>query len=255
MSLPTAELTSAWATIDGLRIHTRCSAAPVAGRLPIVLVHGLSVSSRYMVPVARRLAFEYPVFAPDLPGFGKSEHPKRVLSIPELAGALASWMDAFGIGRAALLGNSMGCQVIAELALRWPARAARLIFTGPTIDRHARTMPAQAARLAADILHEPISSIATQARDYWACGLRRTVGTLRHALADRVEHKLPLLGMPALVVRGTDDTIAPQPWVDEFTRLLPRGRLVVLASPHAVNYDAPDALARAVLAFLAAGAE
>ena len=39
------------------------------GLLPIVLVHGLSVSSRYMVPVARRLAPHRDVYAPDLPGF------------------------------------------------------------------------------------------------------------------------------------------------------------------------------------------
>ncbi len=39
---------------------------------PVVLVHGLGVSSRYMLPTLALLAPRYRVFAPDLPGFGHS---------------------------------------------------------------------------------------------------------------------------------------------------------------------------------------
>src|SRR4051812_29858976 len=45
------------------------------GRPPVVLVHGLVISSRYMVPLARALAPDFPVYAPDLPGFGESGGP------------------------------------------------------------------------------------------------------------------------------------------------------------------------------------
>jgi 2-hydroxy-6-oxonona-2,4-dienedioate hydrolase len=40
-------------------------------------VHGLVVSSRYMVPLAEVLACWFDVYAPDLPGFGRSEKPSR----------------------------------------------------------------------------------------------------------------------------------------------------------------------------------
>ncbi len=56
----------------------------------VVLVHGLVVSSRYMVPTAERLAPHCRVFAPDLPGFGGSEKPPRVLDVAGLSDALSA---------------------------------------------------------------------------------------------------------------------------------------------------------------------
>jgi 2-hydroxy-6-oxonona-2,4-dienedioate hydrolase len=249
---PLENMQSVWATIGGLPGHARVSVTPAPPDLaPVVLVHGLSVSSRYMVPTARCLAPYRRVYAPDLPGFGKSTHPERILNIAELADALAAWLDFFKLGRVVLLGNSMGCQIIVDFALRWPERVERLILVGPTVDRRGRTLLEQARRLLVNVPREPISSIVTQARDYWACGLRRTIGTMRRALEDRIEEKLPRLGMPTLVARGANDPIAPQRWCEELAWLLPDGRLAVIAqAPHATNYDAPMALTRLVLAFL-----
>jgi pimeloyl-ACP methyl ester carboxylesterase len=252
MLAPPEQLHSIWTMFDGLRAYARVSAAPAQpGRLPIVLVHGLSVSSRYMAPIARRLAPYHPVYAPDLPGFGKSERPDAILDICALADALARWMDFWGLERAALLGNSMGCQIIADLAMRYPGRVTHAILIGPTVDRCARTLLAQASRLLINITHEPIASILTQGRDYWICGLHRTVATFRRALEDRIEDKLPAMRFPTLVARGAYDPIAPERWCAELARWLPDGRLVVIPhAPHAANYDAPAALARIVLEFL-----
>ncbi len=112
--------------MGGLRLHALASVDPVpAGRAPVVLVHGLGVSSRYMRPLARHLATDFRVHAPDLPGFGRSDKPRRVLSIPELADRLAAWMEAAGPRRASLVGNSLGCEILVELALRHPERVER----------------------------------------------------------------------------------------------------------------------------------
>jgi 2-hydroxy-6-oxonona-2,4-dienedioate hydrolase len=54
------------------------------------------------------------LYAPDLPGFGRSSKPRKVLEMVELADALAAWMARIGLPRAAMIGNSMGCQVIVE---------------------------------------------------------------------------------------------------------------------------------------------
>lgn len=249
---PAGKLTSVWALLDGLRVHGRIATHAPADQTPVVLVHGLSVSSRYMVPTGTRLAPYYRVYAPDLPGFGRSEHPRRVLDLPELTDALVRWMEIYGVPRAAMVGNSMGCQIIADLGVRYPWLLERAVLVGPTIDRHGRTMVEQARRLLVDCFHESPASILTQARDYLACGPRRTLGTLRYALEDRIEDNLRQVRVPVLVVRGANDPIAPQPWAEELTRLLPRGRLAVLrGAPHASNYDAPAALAGLVRAFMA----
>src|SRR5205807_1247146 len=119
----TERLKSKWDLVEGQRIYARISVNPVPEDRPtIVLVHGLSVSSHYMVPLARALAPYYHIYAPDLPGYGKSPKPAHVLNITEMADILAAWMRAMGLQQAVLLGNSLGCQTIMKFALRYPER-------------------------------------------------------------------------------------------------------------------------------------
>lgn len=73
-----------------------------------------------------------------------------MLDLPELADVLCQWMDAVRIERATMLGNSFGCQIIAELAMRHPKRLERAILQGPTVDRHARTLSQQLWRFLLD---------------------------------------------------------------------------------------------------------
>ena len=222
------------------------------GQAPIVLVHGLGVSSRYMTPTARRLAPRFPVYAPDLPGFGRSERPDRVLSVSGLAAILARWMQAMALERAVLLGNSLGCQIIVDLAIRYPERVGWVVLVGPTRDPAAPSLLRQFGRLLLDIPREPLLLDLIQAWAYMRAGPRRTFHTARAMVRDPIEAKLPLVRQPALVVRGGRDPIVSQRWAEEATRLLPRGRLVVVpGAAHAVNYNAPTALVDAVCDFLA----
>ena len=114
-------MTGRWITAGGVRMFARVGTRrPRCPAPSVVMVHGLVISSLYMVPSARLLAEDYPVLAPDLPGFGRSGKPDRVLDVPELADALAAWMEAVGLASAALVANSLGCQVVADLAVRRP---------------------------------------------------------------------------------------------------------------------------------------
>lgn len=63
----------------------------------MVFVHGLAVSGRYFVPTMRALAQRYTCRAVDLPGFGRSDAPRQVLSVTGLADALAAWLRANGL--------------------------------------------------------------------------------------------------------------------------------------------------------------
>jgi pimeloyl-ACP methyl ester carboxylesterase len=217
----------------------------------VVLVHGLGVSSRYLAPTGRLLADEFPVYAPDLPGFGKSERPRHTLRIGELAEALVAWMDAAGLESASLLGNSLGSQIIVEAALRHPRRVSRLVLVGPTMDPHARTAVRQVLRLLRDVPYERLSLAAVVAWDYLTCGPLRLWRTLRDALQDPIEDKLPRVSQPTLVVRGGRDPIVPQRWGETVAGLFPNGRLMVIPEgAHAVNYSTPQALADGVREFL-----
>lgn len=246
-------LKSVWTNVSGVSMHARLSETPVPEDTPtVVLVHGLSVSSGYMVPTALRLAPYYHVYVPDLPGFGKSAKPAHILTVPELAGALAGWMEAMKLPPAVLLGNSLGCQVIVDLALKCPARVTHAVLVGPTMDPRGRTVHQEAFRVILNMLREPFSFWFVAGSEYLAAGLRRTVRTLKYAFADRMEEHLPLVQVPTLIVRGERDPIAPQRWVEDANRLLPHSQLVVVRGmPHAVNYNSPEKLVSIVRSFLA----
>ena len=252
-------LASKWADVAGMRMHARVAIRQPPRDVPtIVLVHGIGVSGRYMVPTALRLAPIANVYVPDLPGFGLSAKPSDILGVPALADALAAWMGVMKLPRAALLGNSFGCQIIAELGVRHPGLIDRVVLQGPTIDPRARRATSQLLRWMLNSPFEPRASIKPSLgsivrQDYRDAGVRRVIGTFRHALRDRIEDKLPRLEVPALVVRGARDPIVPQRWAEEATRLLPHGRLAVVAgAAHTMNFTSPDALARVVRAFIEA---
>ena len=145
MSEPFKSFDSSWPDVHALRMHTRISTSPPTppAAPPIVLVHGLGVSSRYLAPTAERLTTGFKVFVPELPGFGQSDKPRQTFNVPELTDVLAAWLAAVGLDRAMFLGNSLGCQVIVDLAARYPQCVSRAILVGPTVDTVDRTFPRQ----------------------------------------------------------------------------------------------------------------
>jgi 2-hydroxy-6-oxonona-2,4-dienedioate hydrolase len=245
-------LESRWVRIGGVRMYGRISTNTVPGDAPkIVLVHGEGMSSRYMIPTALHLAPYYHVFAPDLPGFGKSSNPAHILCMAELADALAEWMQAMIIDNAVLVGNSMGCQIIVELALRHPELITHAVLQGPTVDPKAPSIFVQFIRLLRDLPREPLRFMFIALEDYLKCGITRSLRTFEYAIHQHVEEKLPYVQNPTLVVRGKYDLIAPQRWSEEAARLLPKGQLVVIpGAAHCVNYKAPVELTRVIREFL-----
>jgi 2-hydroxy-6-oxonona-2,4-dienedioate hydrolase len=244
-----------WTNVNGLRMHGRAwqCADPTAARPPIVLVHGIAVSGRYMVPTGDRLASTHRVFAPDLPGFGRSDKPRKALTIQGLADSLGAWLDENEIERPILVGNSNGCQVIADLAARRPGSFSALILNSPTVDIAHRAIGPELIRLLADIPRERPALIAVNARDYVRAGFRRSIATLRHAIADAIEDKLPHIGEPVLIVRGSRDPIVSDAWV----RLLATTRAgielaTIPGAPHAANFSAANAFVAAIREFVAA---
>lgn len=247
---------STWADVDGLRMHARVAlrAAPT-GASEVVLVHGVVVSSRYMMPLAHELGRDFRVHAPDLPGFGLSEHPPGTLDVPALARALTAWIDRAGIERPVLVANSFGCQIAAEALARRPDRFERAVLQGPTFDPDASSALGHVVRWLRTGLHEPLALNAILARDYADCGLRGALATFRHGLADDLAGTVRRVPLPVLVVRGGDDRVTSPCWARKVAEALPRGELVTLpGTAHALNFSAAEQLAATVRRFLGAPA-
>ncbi|UQA56463.1 alpha/beta fold hydrolase [Polyangium aurulentum] len=96
----------------------------------LLLVHGFMVSHREFEDVIDAFARRFHVIAPDLPGFGESEKPSPTrypYGIEAFAESMADLIAAFGVGRASVLGHSMGAGVALTLAAEHPELVTRLV--------------------------------------------------------------------------------------------------------------------------------
>ncbi len=239
---------------DGLDWVCRRRREPAAdGAAALVMVHGLGTSGASLVRPMRALGPSVDPWAPDLPGFGATSTPEHALDLAELADGLVGWMDVVGLDRVAMMGHSLGCQVLTHVATRHPERISRAVLVGPTLDPTARSVVRQAGRLALDGRREPVSELPWVVADYFRCGPARMLKTLRDALSADVEDRLREMHLPVLLLRGRGDPVAPQQWLERAASRLPDARTAVLPGAHAVTYSHPDELAAAIEAFLHEG--
>ena len=239
-----------WVGVGDRKMHVRYGGAASNPRV-VVLVHGLAVSSLYMTPLLAHLVEDHRVLAPDLPGFGYTDGPWRGMRVEELADWLGAFIERMGLDAPLLVGNSMGCQTAVDLAVRRPELTRGVVLQGPTFDPFARNTPQQMLRWIITSMIEPTSMGLVLMHDYARCGLRRLVGTFRHALGDPIERKLPKIQCPAMVVRGTSDRVISPLWAQRAAELLPQGLLrQVPGAAHTINYEAPLELARVIQPFV-----
>jgi pimeloyl-ACP methyl ester carboxylesterase len=99
---------------------------------PVLLLHGLGATSASLLPTLWDLARDHRVIAPDFPGFGASDKPIRPYHAAFFARFARDFLDALGIDRAHVIGNSMGGRAAIELALRFPERVDRLVLLAPS---------------------------------------------------------------------------------------------------------------------------
>ncbi|MFC4021965.1 alpha/beta fold hydrolase [Micromonospora sp. GCM10011542] len=249
---PAGGLSSDWRLVDGLRTHTRRGADPGTDAPPVVLVHGLAVSHRYLTPLAVELARTHPVYLPDLPGFGLSQRPRRAYDVRRHAAHLAAWLSAYRMPPVCLLGHSFGAEVAAALAATHPDAVRALVLAGPTSDPAARSRRGQFGRWLVDTLREAPLQAPTLVRDVWDARPWRVLATLSHSVRNAIEADLVRIGAPTLVLAGARDPVAPADWRDEVARLVPDARPVVVpGAAHNVATTAPTAVADAIRHLLA----
>ena len=112
------------ATVDGVNVQYL-----TAGRGPaVVLLHGYAQSSRMWRPLMARLAGNFTVIAPDLPGFGGSAIPADGLDMTTAATRMHGLVKSLGINTAAVVGHDIGLMVAYAYAAQFPAEVNRLVL-------------------------------------------------------------------------------------------------------------------------------
>tara|TARA_A100001391_G_scaffold119260_1_gene81169 strand:- start:14907 stop:15743 length:837 start_codon:yes stop_codon:yes gene_type:complete len=110
---------------------------------PVILLHGSGpgVSAwtnwKRVIPA---LASDFRVIAPDMAGFGYTERkPDLEYNIKLWVKHLIAFMDALGIERASLVGNSFGGSLALAASARFPDRFDRLVLMGTPCDKFMMT--------------------------------------------------------------------------------------------------------------------
>jgi pimeloyl-ACP methyl ester carboxylesterase len=110
------------------------SAAEAGAGPALLALHGLGGTKASFLPTLGALGDAFRVIAVDLPGFGDSVKPVRAAyDAPYFARAMTAVLDAAGIDRAHVAGNSMGGRVALEMALTAPDRLDRLVLLSPAM--------------------------------------------------------------------------------------------------------------------------
>jgi len=111
-------------TVNGHRI----AYLDIGGGPPVVLVHGFGGSMWQWEYQQDALAAHHRVITLDLPGSGLSDKPDLAYTPDEMVALFTGFMDALGLQKAALVGNSMGGGLVIGMALAHPDRVDRIVL-------------------------------------------------------------------------------------------------------------------------------
>jgi pimeloyl-ACP methyl ester carboxylesterase/putative sterol carrier protein len=258
-----------------------------AGKGPaVVLLHGLGATCASMLPTLAELAPDHRVIAVDLPGFGDSAKPVRAYDPAFFARWLVAFLDAVGVERAVLVGNSMGGRIAIETGLRAPGRVDALVLFSPSLAFKKFREAAPVVRvLLAELGAMPIvlpRGIVVRSlrmmfarperlRDAWYDAavdeFARVFATARGRMAffsaarqiyleeahgeDGFWDRLPALTPPALFLWGDRDQLVPCGFARHVARAVPSAHSVILRdSGHVPQFEHPGPTHRIVREFL-----
>jgi 2-hydroxy-6-oxonona-2,4-dienedioate hydrolase len=269
--------------VDVDRVMTRCLFAGDPEAPPLVLLHGLSLTSEIWVRNIDELGKSFHVVAVDLLGHGFTRpRDGRPVTIEEKIRHLDALIDTLGFERPSLSGSSYGGLIAANLALRRKHRINRLVINGsgsafnteeqlatfmgrilagyrPTLGESSPEMWRE--RLKGTVLDAstvPCELIAVLPLCYaqpWAVPCwDETVETMRtpeRFRPFRILDRLEELDMPALVVWGRDDKGGIYESAAAAVARMPRAELVAFDScGHLPMLEQPEKYNALVRAFL-----
>jgi pimeloyl-ACP methyl ester carboxylesterase len=251
----------------------------------VVFLHGLSGCWQNWLESIPPLAADHRVVALDLPGFGESPMPADPISVSGYARIVVELLDALGVQRATVVGNSMGGFVGCEMAIRFPARVERLVLVAAAglslrhmrherkrglrarsenllffglgrlarhtdlVVRSRRLRRALLLLVAAHPERLPGPLILEQAR---GAGKPGFADALEAMTAYPIRDRLGEIRCPALVVWGEEDRLVPVRDAAEFQWLIPGARKVLYPDTgHMVMLERPERFNADVRAFIA----
>ncbi len=218
---------------------------------PVVLVHGLSGSTRWWVRNVPVLSQHYQVYVLDLPGFGLMRRMRSRFTIEKALSWLIDWMEVVGLRRAHFIGHSMGGYICMLIAARRPELVESMVLVSPAAIPRARSVFGYFIPLVNSFIYLEPSFLPILLYD----ALRAGPFTLLQALQDIVMVQayeiMSKIAVRTLIVWGDKDFLVPPKLGHVIRQELPSARLLMLArAGHIGMYDQYRKFNAAVLAFL-----
>jgi pimeloyl-ACP methyl ester carboxylesterase len=259
--------------VQGYPAYAYTGGRPFDPSLPaVVFIHGAALDHSVWQWQSRYLAHHgFCVLAVDLPAHGRSPGTART-SVESLADWVAALIELSTVGKAAIVGQSLGSLVALDCALRHGERVKRLALLGASVP-----MPVGEAFLAAAKDDSPAAfdMQATWSHARLSALSRSSVpGTslviTGHRLDERAHpgvqyadlhachiyapsiEAVRALAVPTLVIGGTRDQMTPLRASQALAKEIPGAKFVAVDSGHAMMIEAPRAVLDALRAFLRA---
>lgn len=231
-------------------------------RPPVILIHGAGGTHLHWPPQTRRMTGQR-VFAPDLPGHGKSAGV-GLQSVKDYAEAVIEFMQAARLNAAVMVGHSMGGAIALTLALDFPARVLGLGLAGS--GARLRVLPAilegtadpsafeATVKMINDLSYGP--RVKPRTKELAALRMAETRPSVLHGdfVACNefdVMDRLGELSVPTFVLCGAEDKMTPLRYSEYLRDHIRAARLQTLeGAGHMLMLEQPQAFTDALADFL-----
>lgn len=244
---------------------------------PVILLHGIPTWSFLWHQLTPRLAENYRVLAPDLPGFGFSDKSDRFdRSLARQMTLLESWFNSLGLRKVHVVGHDIGGGIALRLATILPERVASVCVMNtvcydswPIEAMHQLGAPGANRQLSADAVLKLLRQALTQgffeaperdvldgllvpySTETGKLSLIRDAAALNTNLTTEITPLLSEIKVPTTIIWGEGDSFQPVKYGERLLRDIPGSKLVrVLRARHFVMLDQPDVVASQVGAHL-----
>ncbi len=247
-----------------------------SGPTTVVLLHGLFSRKEHWIDFSRQLSDGYRVIIPDLPGFGDNPVlPDGDYTYAKQEQNVQAFLDAIGVDRFHLAGNSMGGQIAGQLAVDLPERVMTVAFIGSPVGIDTRDKSRFEVAMARDgytlvvtnqdeydqrnnLLFPEKPFVPGVIEHYWEnreiaqAAVNRRIWQEVNDSNDRpLEQIAPRIDQQSLVVWCRDDEIFDFSGAEVLADALAHSTLVALNKcGHIPSLDSPKASGQAFRAFL-----
>jgi len=232
---------------------------------PFLIIHGWGASSFSWMSIIEQMAGKgFKLIVLDLPGFGKTESPKKIWEIKDYADFVTEFVKEIGLEDYYLLGHSFGGGIALRMIAERKTEIKKLILCDAAVVRKERlNLRQKISKVLANVgsgivsrgtpvysFFEKIVYKIAGADDYFRANpLMKEV--FKKVVSEDLTHLLKEIDMPCLIIWGEEDRATPLKDAFLFNELIKGSELKIIKgarhNPYKTN---PEEFAGAIISFL-----